>query len=171
MKCTNCGAVVTAEEIQRGACDYCHAALPKAPVETIGAQLDQALASFGTSAQVAASMDMVPGVAASSSQVVERTVMQVNGVTYHSVAEMPPEVRSQYENAMQAMRRAGLMDAAQQLEEARNPAPFAGFQPVPVRPANNPPKRTLLIALLAVIALLLAVVVAVLVLVVLAGSQ
>ncbi len=86
MKCSNCGATITAEELREGACEYCGAAVNAAAGNSVGAEVDRVLAGLGLEGE-GGSFEQ------SSVQVSTRTSFVVNGQTYTNADELPAEVR------------------------------------------------------------------------------
>lgn len=115
MKCSNCGATFTADEIPRGVCKFCGTVLQQArPVGTVGAQVDELLGSLGIEPGSAAMQHVQTFLATQQS-------FSAGGMIYKTLAEMPPEARLALMHSVLAQHRA-MMGAA----------PGAAFGPRPV---------------------------------------
>lgn len=116
-KCSNCGATITADEIPRGACKFCGAAIQQArpAVGTVGAQVDDLLASLGIQPGTPAMQHIQTFLATQQS-------FSAGGMIYRTLADMPPEARRVLMASLLAQHQA--MMGAQ--------APGAAFGPRPV---------------------------------------
>jgi hypothetical protein len=104
MKCSNCGATFTADEIPRGVCKFCGAVLRAGPVGTVGAQVDELLASLGIPPGSPAMQHIQSALATQQS-------FSAGGMIYKTLAEMPPEARVALMHSLLAQHRA-MMGAA-----------------------------------------------------------
>jgi hypothetical protein len=126
MNCSNCGATVTAGEVPGGVCRFCGTVLSASPVGTVGAQVDQILASLGVQPGTPAMSHVQDFLRAQQSFV-------HGGVAYRGLPEMPPDARRAFVLALLAQHQAAMLARGVAAGLGTTDLAQAALGPIPVR--------------------------------------